>query len=161
GATLAACTEELSALVGPGFAVEPPSGRGQQFEAMLASYSMMVSISSIFALFIGMFIIYNSFSIAVSERRSEIGVLRAIGASRGQIQRLFLAEAVVLGVVGSFLGMLFGIAIARGIAYGIGAVISDIYRVEPTIDQIAMSPALLALAFVIGVAASLVGAALP
>ena len=57
---------------------------------MLASYSMMVSISSAFALFIGMFIIYNSFAIAVSERRSEIGILRAIGATRGQIRRLFL-----------------------------------------------------------------------
>ena len=106
----AACEEELNALVGPGFAIEPPSGRGQQFEAMLASYSMMVSISSAFALFIGMFIIYNSFAIAVSERRSEIGVLRAIGATRGQIRRLFLTESAVLGVVGSFLGLLAGIA---------------------------------------------------
>jgi putative ABC transport system permease protein len=122
---------------------------------------MMVSISSAFALFIGMFIIYNSFAIAVSERRSEIGVLRAIGATRGQIRRLFLAESAVLGVVGSFLGLLVGIAIARGIAYGIGALISDVYRLEQTIDQMAMSPALLSLAFVIGIAASIVGAALP
>ena len=35
GVTLAACAEELNALVGPGFAIEPPSGRGQQFEAVV------------------------------------------------------------------------------------------------------------------------------
>ena len=73
---------ELRALLGPGFQVDPPSGRGQQFEAMTAAYSMMVNISSLFALFIGMFIIYNAFAIAVTQRRSEIGILRALGATR-------------------------------------------------------------------------------
>ena len=53
---------------------------------------MMIGISSLFALFIGMFIIYNSFAIAVSQRRSEIGILRALGATRGQVRRLFLGE---------------------------------------------------------------------
>src|SRR4029077_146508 len=90
GRTIAQTEEELQTLVGPGFQVEPPSGRGQQFEAMLAAYSMVLNISSLFALFIGMFIIYNSFAIAVSERRSEIGILRALGATRPQIRWLFL-----------------------------------------------------------------------
>jgi putative ABC transport system permease protein len=82
GSTIADAERELRALLGPGFDVDPPSGRGQQFEAMLSAYSMMVGISSLFALFIGMFIIYNSFAIAVTQRRSEIGVLRALGATR-------------------------------------------------------------------------------
>ena len=89
---------ELRRVLGPGFQVEPPSGRGQQFEAMLAAYSMMVGISSLFALFIGMFIIYNSFAIAVTQRRSEIGILRALGATRGQIRWLFLGESAVTGL---------------------------------------------------------------
>ena len=95
----------LRALLGPGFQVEPPSGRGQQFEAMLGVYSMMVNISSLFALFIGMFIIYNSFAIAVTQRRSEIGILRALGATRGQIRRLFLGESAVTGLIGSLGGL--------------------------------------------------------
>jgi putative ABC transport system permease protein len=66
---------------------------------MIASYSLMVSLSSAFALFIGMFIIYNSFSTAVAQRRSEIGILRALGATRGQIRGLFLGESAVIGVI--------------------------------------------------------------
>ena len=66
---------------------------------------MMVSISSLFALFIGMFIIYNSFAIAVTQRRSEIGILRALGATRGQIRWLFLGESAVTGLIGSLGGL--------------------------------------------------------
>ena len=110
GRTLKDAEQELARLLGPGFQVDPPSGRGQQFEAMLAAYSMMVGISSLFALFIGMFIIYNSFAIAVTQRRSEIGILRALGATRGQIARILLAEYSLLGFLGGLTGMLLSIA---------------------------------------------------
>ena len=109
GRTIADAQRELAAMLGPGFQVEPPSGRGRQFEAMLAAYSMMVNISSAFALFIGMFIIYNSFAIAVTERRSEIGILRALGATRRQIRWLFLGESAMTGLVGSIGGVIVGV----------------------------------------------------
>jgi len=161
GVTIADGQSAVSALVGAGFDVQPPSGRGQQFESMLASYSMMLSISSAFALFIGMFIIYNSFSIAVTERRSEIGVLRAIGATRGQIRWLFLGESAAIGVIGSLVGLGVGVLMARGIALGIGALISDVYRIGQAVDEVALSPRLLALSFAVGVLTSLVAAVLP
>jgi putative ABC transport system permease protein len=161
GVSLTDGEREIGTLVGAGFDVQPPSGRGQQFESMLASYSLMVSISSAFALFIGMFIIYNAFSIAVTERRSEIGILRAIGATQGQVRWLFLGESAAIGVIGSLAGLVVGVLMARGIAHGIGALISDVYRVGQTVDEMALSPSLLALSFVIGVSTSLVAAALP
>jgi len=161
GHTLAEGQRELTALLGPGFQIEPPSGRGQQFEAMLAAYSMMVNISSAFALFIGMFIIYNSFAIAVTQRRSEIGILRALGATRRQIRWLFLGESAVTGLVGSVGGVLFGVLIARGIAASIGTLISDVYGVAQHTDEIANSPALLLLALAIGIVTSMIAAAIP
>jgi putative ABC transport system permease protein len=161
GSTIADAQRELRALLGPGFDVDPPSGRGQQFEAMLSAYSMMVGISSLFALFIGMFIIYNSFAIAVTQRRSEIGVLRALGATRGQILRLFLLESAVTGLIGSIGGLLFGILIAQGIAASIGALISDVYGVAQRADELATNPNLLALALGIGIVTSIVAAAIP
>jgi putative ABC transport system permease protein len=161
GRTLADAERELRAMLGPGFQVDPPSGRGQQFEAMLAAYSMMVNISSAFALFIGMFIIYNSFAIAVTQRRSEIGILRALGATRRQIRWLFLGESAVTGLVGSIGGLIFGVLIARGIAASIGTLISDVYGVAQHTDEIASNPGLLTMALVIGIVTSMIAAAIP
>ena len=161
GHTIAEAELDLRTRLGAGFQIDPPSGRGQQFEAMLAAYEMMVNISSAFALFIGMFIIYNAFSIAVTQRRSEIGILRALGATRRQIRSLFLGESVVMGLVGSAGGVLFGLAIAQAIAASIGGLITDVYGVAQHTDEIARSPALLVLAMAIGVGTSVVGAAIP
>jgi putative ABC transport system permease protein len=161
GYTIAAAEQQLAALLGPGFQVEPPSGRGQQFEAMLAAYSMMVGISSLFALFIGMFIIYNSFAIAVTQRRSEIGILRALGATRRQIRWLFLGESAITGLIGSLGGLVFGVLIARGIAASIGTLIADVYGVAQHADELSTSPALLALALAIGIGTSIIAAAIP
>src|SRR3954466_6477944 len=141
GRTIAAAQTELRQTLGPGFQVDPPSGRGQQFEAMTAAYSMMVNISSLFALFIGMFIIYNSFAIAVTQRRSEIGILRALGASRRQIRGLFLGESAITGLIGSLAGLVFGVLIANGIAASIGALITDVYGVAQHADETSTNPA--------------------
>jgi len=152
---------ELRDLLGPGFQVDVPAGRGQQFEAVTAAYGMMISISSLFALFIGMFIIYNSFSIAVTQRRTEIGILRALGATSGQIRTLFLAESAVTGLAGSLVGLGFGLLIARGIAASIGTLMKDVYGVAQRADEIATEPWLLALALAIGVGTSIVAAFIP
>jgi putative ABC transport system permease protein len=161
GVTIADAERELRSQLGTGFQLDPPSGRGQQFEAMLAAYSMMVNVSSLFALFIGMFIIYNSFAIAVTQRRSEIGILRALGATRAQIRWLFLGESAVTGVIGSIGGALFGMLIARGIAASIGGLINDVYGVAQHAGEVSTSPALLAGALAIGVATSIVAALIP
>ena len=161
GHTIAEAEDELRARLGPGFQVDPPSGRGQQFEAMLAAYSMMVNISSLFALFIGMFIIYNAFAIAVTQRRSEIGILRALGATRGQIRWLFLSESAVTGLFGSLGGLLLGMLIARAIAASIGTLIGDVYGVAQHVEDASTSASLLLLALGIGIATSMVAAFVP
>src|SRR5437870_5571579 len=127
GVTLESATAKLAASLGPRFQVEPPSSRGQQFEATSHIYSLASNITSVFALFIGMFIIYNTFAIAVTQRRAEIGILRALGATRGQIRWLFLGESAVTGLIGSLGGLVFGVVIAHGIAASIGTLISDDY----------------------------------
>jgi putative ABC transport system permease protein len=161
GRTLVEAQEELARLLGPGFQIDAPSGRGQQFEAMTAAYSIMINISSLFALFIGMFIIYNAFAIAVTQRRGEIGVLRALGATRAEVRRLFLAEGVVLGIVGSAGGMAVGLLLARAIAASISDLMLDVYGVAQQTEEVAASPALLVTALVVGIVTSVVAAFLP
>jgi putative ABC transport system permease protein len=64
------------------------------------------------ALFVGAFIIFNTFSITVAQRTREFGLLRTLGASRRQILRSVIFEGILLGVTGSVLGLLAGIGIA-------------------------------------------------
>lgn len=161
GATPEAVQAKLRAMLGPGFDVEPPSARGRQFESMARIYSTMANITSLFALFIGMFIIYNTFSIAVTQRRSEIGILRALGATRGQIRTLFLAESAMAGVIGAAAGLVFGIFIARAMAGYIGGLLGEVYGVAQRAEEISADPRLLAFAMAIGIATSIVAGWLP
>ncbi len=146
GISIDSAIAKLQKELGPGFQVEPPSSRGQQFEATSSIYALASNLTSVFALFIGMFIIYNTFAIAVSERRSEIGILRALGATRGQIRTLFLTESAVSGLLGTFLGVLFGIALARGMAGYIGGLLSEVYGVAQGASEVSPEPWLIAAA---------------
>ncbi|MGW3016161.1 ABC transporter permease [Streptomyces longwoodensis] len=67
------------------------------------------------AFLVGIFLIINTFSMLVAQRTREIGLMRAIGSSRKQVNRSVLVEALLLGVVGSFLGVGAGVGIAVGL----------------------------------------------
>jgi putative ABC transport system permease protein len=67
------------------------------------------------SLFVGAFIIFNTFSITIAQRMREFALLRTLGASRGQIMRSVLTEGVVLGVLGSVVGLALGVLTAVGL----------------------------------------------
>jgi putative ABC transport system permease protein len=161
GHTVDECRTAIAALLGSGFQVEPPASRGQQFDDVLRVYSMTVNITSVFALVIGMFIIYNAFAIAVTQRRYEIGILRALGATRAQVRRLFLVESGILGMAGSVAGLGFGLLLAKGVAGYIGQMVQGVYGIAQRVEEVAADPRLMGLALVMGVATSLVAAFLP
>jgi putative ABC transport system permease protein len=161
GANLEGVRVKLEALLGSGFQVQVPSARAQQFDSISRVYTLTANVTSVFALFIGMFIIYNTFQIAVTQRRSEIGILRALGATRRQIRTLFLGESVVAGLFGSILGLLVGIAIARGMTGYIGSLLGEIYGIAQKADEISTNPLLMTFAVVLGVITSVVAAVIP
>jgi putative ABC transport system permease protein len=161
GVRLEDVESRLSQALGPGFQVETPSSRGAQFEAIAGVYKMSANITSLFALFIGMFIIYNTFSIAVTQRRTEIGILRALGATELQVRMLFLGESAVAGLIASIIGAAAGMAIARGIAGSIGAFMGEVYGMPQRAQEISANPYLLAGALVIGVVTSVIAAFIP
>jgi putative ABC transport system permease protein len=150
----------LRKLLGKGFEVDPPSGRGQHFESLMGVYTMTMNIASLFALLIGTFIIYNSFAIAVTQRRSEIGILRALGATRGQIRALFLGESAVAGLAGSVVGIGFGLLMAQGLA-STNAFMEGVIGVSTNADHMLVRPWLLVTAAAVGVITSMIAAFLP
>jgi putative ABC transport system permease protein len=161
GTTVEAGRAAIQEALGVGFDVEPPASRGQQLEATLAVYAISMNVSSVFALFIGMFIIYNAFSIAVTQRRREIGILRALGAPRRQIRNLFLFESAVGGLIGSLVGIALGIVMARGMVGSISNMLEGIYGVRERAEEVSADPRLLGVAIAIGVATSMLAAWLP
>jgi putative ABC transport system permease protein len=152
---------KLRRALGPGLEVDLPSSRGEQFEATSRIYSLASNITSVFALFIGMFIIYNTFAIAVTQRRSEIGILRALGATRSQIRTLFLAESLLAGLAGTLAGVAFGIAMARAMAGYIGTLLSDVYGIAQQAEHLEIDPWLIGAAVAMGMVTSLIAAVIP
>jgi putative ABC transport system permease protein len=159
--TVDQCAAAIRIALGPGFEVEPPSARGAYFESLLRGYTISLNISSLFALFIGMFIIYNSFAIAVTERRSEIGILRALGATQGQVRALFLGESAVAGLIGSALGIAAGALMAQASARYLGGFLQNVFGVAQQVDGAPLEPGLIVAGLALGVAASMLAAWIP
>ncbi|ADB32266.1 protein of unknown function DUF214 [Kribbella flavida DSM 17836] len=77
--------------------------------------SAMLLMFAALALFVSTFLIVNTFAMVVAQRGRELALLRAVGASRGQVTGTVLAEALVIGAIGSTLGLLLGVGVAGAI----------------------------------------------
>ena len=161
GVSVDECRKAIQAALGPGFEVDPPSSRTEHFAALMQSYTTATQVSSLFALVVGMFIIYNSFAIAVTHRRSEIGILRALGATQKQVRRVFLLESALAGLAGSVLGAGVGIAGARALAKSMSEITQAIVGVPQKTNELFINPWLLLVAVLMGIATSVVAAWIP
>lgn len=81
----------------------------------MSFFNVFLMVFAVIALFVGSFIIYNSFSILVAQRTKEMALMRAIGASRRQVTRSVLLEAGVVGLIASALGLAAGVGVAAGL----------------------------------------------
>jgi putative ABC transport system permease protein len=108
------------------------------------------------ALFVGSFIIWNTFSMQVAQRTRELALFRAIGATRGQVMRTILAEALVLGVGSSIVGIGLGVLMARGLS----ALMSGFGLELPTAG-IRLSPSTVGLGLLVGTVVTVCAAVAP
>jgi len=88
--------------------VQTPQGNREMVSNVTAGLELGMLIGSAGALVVGLFLVYNALSVSVAERRHDIGILRSVGATRGQIARLFLLESFCMGLLGSGLGLPLG-----------------------------------------------------
>lgn len=109
--TLAAEFPEYSVSTG----AEVKEKLSEQLSTILDFVNYFFVAFGLIALLVGTFIIYNTFSMLVAQRLRELALLRAIGATRGQLTRSVLAEAALTGLIGSALGVLAGFGLAKGI----------------------------------------------
>ncbi|PHX71685.1 MAG: hypothetical protein CK521_03960 [Acidimicrobium sp.] len=97
-----------------------------QIGSALDFFGILLKTFSFIALGVGCFVIYNVFSISAAQRQRENALLRAIGASRKQITRAMLIESVVVGLIGSVVGLFAGIGLSAGLSALLRAVNIDI-----------------------------------
>lgn len=127
---------------------------------MLGAFRWNLRILSYIALVVGAFLIYNTISVSVVRRRPEIGIVRALGASRNAILTAFLMEAACFGVLGGAAGILLGRILAIGAVRPVAATVESLY-VTSQPAPIALSPASVLLGILIGIGVSLVSALAP
>jgi putative ABC transport system permease protein len=120
-----------------------------------------VELGGVGALLIGLFLVYNVLSVSVAERRRDIGIFRSLGATRGQIVRLFVGEATLLGLAGSALGLPLGLGMAWLSLEYLTTVVSNTFGVLLPAQGLRVAPATLALALGAGVLTAVVAAAVP
>ncbi|MEM7339529.1 MAG: FtsX-like permease family protein [Actinomycetota bacterium] len=92
-----------------------------EFETFFTIFRNVLLGFALVALFVSLFIIYNTFAILVTQRLRQFGMLRAVGSTRGQIRSLVQLEALIVGVIGSLLGIIGGLGVAWLIKTGLNA----------------------------------------
>ncbi len=140
--------------------VAPPTQRTEEVDKMLGGFELNLTMMSLVSVLVGMFLIYNTVSASVVRRQHEIGILRSLGVTRNEIRGLFLGEAAVLGTIGSFLGLIGGLVLARVLVGAVSQTISSLY-VLVSVREMTLRPWSFALAWMIGVGSVIASAWFP
>ncbi|MFF2406473.1 ABC transporter permease [Streptomyces sp. NPDC058092] len=130
--------------------------QAKQIESGLSSLNTMLLAFAAIALFVGVFLITNTFTMLVAQRTKELALMRAVGASRRQVKRSVLLEAAVVGAIASVIGFVLGL----GLATGLRSVMSQFGGKIPA-GPLIVSPTAVAAAFGVGVLITVLAAWLP
>jgi putative ABC transport system permease protein len=160
GTDRASAEQAVAAVVGDRAKVNTPEAQGQATQEIVGGLKVGFLLCSAGAMVVGLFLVYNALSVTVAERRHDIGILRSIGATRGQVIRLFTIAAVLLGLAGAALGIPLGVGLARYTLYEFREELKAIF-LNPDTDpgQLTLATALLAL--IAGVATAVLAALVP
>jgi putative ABC transport system permease protein len=154
---LAAYTPSLEiirkVLPGNALLVEAES-QSQAMREMTRAFSINLKALGLLSLLVGMFLIYNTMTFLVMQRRRLIGSLRSIGVTRRQIFKLIIGEALLLAAIGTLIGIVLGIALGQGLLYLISGTINAIYfRIDAA--SLMITPLQLGKGVLLGITATL------
>jgi putative ABC transport system permease protein len=160
GSDPASFRQHLLPALPAGLAVEPPASSVQANASVSRSYRVNLNILALVALFTGGLLVFSTQALAVVRRRPHFALLRVLGMTRSQLVAGLLLEGVVLGAVGSALGLVFGFALAQAAIRIVGPDLGSGYfrGVAPTL---ALTTIALALCFLLGLATATLGSLFP
>jgi putative ABC transport system permease protein len=155
-----ALLERIRAALPASAQIVRPAQRSRSVESLGDAFRLNLTALSLLALVVGMFLIYNTITFSVVQRRPMIGTLRCLGVTRREIFRMVLLETAVLGTIGGLIGVLLGIVLGRGAVGLVTQTINDLYYVV-NVRDVTIAPLVLVKGFVLGVGASLLAALAP
>ena len=121
--------DEIRRLLPAGARIVRPSARSDTVEEMTAAFRLNLTALSLLALVVGMFLIYNTVSFSVVQRRPVLGILRALGMTRRELFVMILTEAALLSLIGTALGLGLGVLMGRGAVQAVTQTINDLFFV--------------------------------
>ena len=143
-----------------GVTVAREGAQTDENQRMLAAFRWNLTVLSYVSLAVGAFLIYNTISVSVVRRRFEIGILRAVGATRSLIMAAFLSEAAAVGLLGAIGGVGLGRVMAEGAVKLVSATVDALY-VSSRPGTLALTWPIALLAVVIGVGVTVISALAP
>ena len=138
----------------------PAEGRSQAVEQMTAAFRTNLTALSLLGLTVGLFLIYNTMTFSVVQRRQAFGTLRALGVTGREIFVLVLGEALLVGLFGSALGLVLGIILGRGAVDQVSQTINDVFFTL-TVREVNLPASSLVKGALLGIAATFFAALLP
>jgi len=127
---------------------------------ILESFKFNLHFISFIAILVGFFMLYNTIFITVVKKRPQIGILRALGAGKKQILLIFIIQSIILGVIGSFLGLFLGQILSFYSSRMVEDTVTTIFK-PVIIEEMFIFSNYALIAFIIGLAISLIAAVLP
>jgi len=155
-----ALLDRIARALPPGAELVAAGARAGTTAQMIRAFQWNLTALSLLALVVGMFLIYQTMTFSVVQRRPLIGALRAIGVTRGEIFALVMTEAALIGVVGTAAGLALGLGLTRGLLALVTRTINDLYFVL-SVRDVALDPLALAKGVLLGVGATLAAALAP
>ena len=149
-----------AAVLPPGAQILRAEARSRSTEEMTRAFRLNLSALSLLALVCGGFLIYNTMTFSVVQRRTQIGILRALGVTRDQIFALILAEAAAVALVGTAAGLGAGILLGRELVRLVTQTINDLYFVL-SVRELSLPALTLAKGAALGIGATLLAALAP
>lgn len=143
-----------------GYQVIPASARTGAIEAMTTAFKLNLTALSLLALLVGLFLIYNTVTFSVVQRRQLFGTLRCLGVTRSEIFFLVVSEAFLVGLVGGILGNLLGLAMGKITVGMVSQTVNDLYFTT-TVQSVGISLESLIKGGLLGLLATILAAALP
>ena len=160
GSSLPDLAGRVQAMLPSGALLQPVESRTGTVEQMTSAFRVNLTALSLLALVVGMFLIYNTMTFSVVQRRPLFGTLRCLGVTRGEVFALVAGEALVVGTLGAALGLALGVILGQGAVQMVTQTINDLFFVI-TVRGVQLPVSSLIKGALLGIVATLLTAAPP